>query len=197
VAEVARQYRADIGIAVDGDADRVILVDENGAVVDGDQILTMCALDIEAPRRAERGRGRGTVMSNLGMERALQARASAWCAQTSATATWSRPCCARRSTWEASSRVTCVSGPQHDRRRHAVGAAVLALMRREERPLSELARVSAAHAQVLKSVRVRTKTPFGDIPEFRARAGQGRRVARRGQGPDQRALLGHRGRSRA
>ena len=62
-------YRADIGIALDGDADRLVICDEKGQVVDGDQIMAMIAGDW-----AERGRLTGggvvaTVMSNLGLER--------------------------------------------------------------------------------------------------------------------------------
>jgi phosphoglucosamine mutase len=62
---------ADVGLALDGDADRVIAVDEKGAVVDGDQMLAIAAIDL-----SDRGLLRGdavvtTVMSNLGLERAL------------------------------------------------------------------------------------------------------------------------------
>jgi phosphoglucosamine mutase len=65
---------ADIGIALDGDADRVVLIDETGRVVDGDQIMGLIAA-----RWAEAGRLTGgalvaTVMSNLGLERWLQER---------------------------------------------------------------------------------------------------------------------------
>ena len=64
---------ADIGIALDGDADRLIVVDENGAIVDGDQIMALIAKDFA---RAGTLRGGGlvaTVMSNLGLERHLAA----------------------------------------------------------------------------------------------------------------------------
>lgn len=62
---------ADIGIALDGDADRVIVADETGAILDGDQIMALIATSWQ---RAERLRGGGvvaTVMSNLGLERFL------------------------------------------------------------------------------------------------------------------------------
>jgi len=70
-ADKVREVRADVGIAVDGDADRVILIDERGEVVDGDQILALCAHNM-----AERGLLKGggvvaTVMSNLGLEKSL------------------------------------------------------------------------------------------------------------------------------
>ena len=63
---------ADLGIALDGDADRLVLVDESGKTIDGDQILALIA---SAWHRADRLHGNGvvaTVMSNLGLERYLQ-----------------------------------------------------------------------------------------------------------------------------
>lgn len=65
------EVRADIGIALDGDADRMVIVDENGAVVDGDQIMALIA---EAWRDNGKLAGDGivaTIMSNLGLERFL------------------------------------------------------------------------------------------------------------------------------
>ncbi len=65
------ETRADIGIALDGDADRVIIVDENGAVVDGDQLMAVIA-ETWAQDGLLRGNGIvATVMSNLGLERFL------------------------------------------------------------------------------------------------------------------------------
>jgi phosphoglucosamine mutase len=43
--KLVREYRADIGIALDGDADRLVICDEKGVVVDGDQIMALIALD--------------------------------------------------------------------------------------------------------------------------------------------------------
>ena len=65
------EVRADIGIALDGDADRVVIVDENGTAIDGDQMMALIA---ESWQRAGRLQGGGvvaTVMSNLGLERFL------------------------------------------------------------------------------------------------------------------------------
>ena len=73
VSAAVRRHGAHIGIALDGDADRVIITDENGRVVDGDQIMALIGLDW---RRRDRLTGGGivaTVMSNLGLERRLQA----------------------------------------------------------------------------------------------------------------------------
>lgn len=62
---------ADIGIALDGDADRVIVVDERGEVVDGDQVMGLIATDWNAAGRLDGGAVVATVMSNLGLERYL------------------------------------------------------------------------------------------------------------------------------
>ena len=73
-AETVVAHGADLGICLDGDADRVILIDEQGQVADGDQIMALLAA-----RWADEGRLKGgalvaTVMSNLGLERFLAAR---------------------------------------------------------------------------------------------------------------------------
>ena len=66
--------RADIGIALDGDADRMIIVDEKGHVVDGDQILAVIAESWQADGRLAKPGIVATVMSNLGLERHLAER---------------------------------------------------------------------------------------------------------------------------
>ena len=63
--------RADIGIALDGDADRVMIVDERGHVVDGDQLLAVIAESWKEDGRLQRPGVVATVMSNLGLERHL------------------------------------------------------------------------------------------------------------------------------
>src|SRR5580704_9673339 len=69
-AEVIKRGAA-IGIALDGDADRVILVDEKGQIVDGDQMLAMCGLGMTREQTLRDGTVVATVMSNLGLELAL------------------------------------------------------------------------------------------------------------------------------
>ncbi len=65
---------ADIGIALDGDADRLILVDERGTIIDGDQILALVATNLADSHMLTGGGIVATVMSNLGLERYLLAR---------------------------------------------------------------------------------------------------------------------------
>jgi len=71
VAAAVREQGADIGLSFDGDADRLLLSDETGRVVDGDQILAITARALDAQGRLAKKMVVGTVMSNLGLERAL------------------------------------------------------------------------------------------------------------------------------
>jgi phosphoglucosamine mutase len=63
---------ADLGIAHDGDADRCLAVDANGEIVDGDQILAMCALALQSAGQLRESTVVATVMSNLGLHLAMQ-----------------------------------------------------------------------------------------------------------------------------
>ncbi|WP_297618881.1 phosphoglucosamine mutase [uncultured Roseicyclus sp.] len=69
-----RETGADIAICLDGDADRVILIDETGGVADGDQIMALFAARWAEEGRLKGGKLAATVMSNLGLERFLDAR---------------------------------------------------------------------------------------------------------------------------
>lgn len=69
-----KEYRADIGIALDGDADRLVICDEKGQVIDGDQIMALIAGDWARRDKLRGGGVVATVMSNLGLERFLTAR---------------------------------------------------------------------------------------------------------------------------
>lgn len=69
LSEAVVANKADIGIALDGDADRVILVDEGGHVIDGDQLMALISKSWTAQGRVANGCLVSTVMSNLGLER--------------------------------------------------------------------------------------------------------------------------------
>jgi phosphoglucosamine mutase len=71
MAKMVREYRADIGIALDGDADRLVICDEKGVVVDGDQIMAIIAAASHKAGTLKGGGVVATVMSNLGLERQL------------------------------------------------------------------------------------------------------------------------------
>src|SRR5258706_12913797 len=72
--KLVKEYRADIGIALDGDADRLVICDEKGQIVDGDQIMALIAGHWAQKGRLAGGGVVATVMSNLGLERFLKAR---------------------------------------------------------------------------------------------------------------------------
>ena len=74
LCQKVREVRADMGIALDGDADRVIIADEKGHVIDGDQLIAVIADTWLEDKRLAKPGIVGTVMSNLGLERHLAAR---------------------------------------------------------------------------------------------------------------------------
>jgi phosphoglucosamine mutase len=71
VCDKVREVRADVGIALDGDADRVVIVDEKGRIIDGDQILALIAESWHRRGKLASGGVVATVMANLGLERYL------------------------------------------------------------------------------------------------------------------------------
>jgi phosphoglucosamine mutase len=74
VSEAVKQYRADIGIALDGDADRLVVIDDKGEVVDGDQLLGALGMYLHDKGKLKGDGIVATVMSNQGLEDALHVR---------------------------------------------------------------------------------------------------------------------------
>jgi phosphoglucosamine mutase len=167
LAAKVQELRADVGIAVDGDADRVVLVTEQGEVVDGDALLALCARDLHE-RGALRGGGVvATVMSNLGLERAL----SELGLELVRTQVGDRYVVEemRRSGYnlggEQSGHVVFLD---HNTTGDGLLTAlqVLAVQRRKERPLSELVRGIERFPQVLLNIGVADKRPLEELPEL-------------------------------
>ena len=71
MGKLVREHKADVGIALDGDADRVIFCDANGNVVNGDRIIGMCALDYKERDKLTNNTVVVTSMSNMGLKKAL------------------------------------------------------------------------------------------------------------------------------
>jgi phosphoglucosamine mutase len=165
--ERVRELRADVGIAVDGDADRVVLVCEKGRVVDGDATLALCARDL-----AERGglAGRAvvaTVMSNLGLQRAL-AEIGVDLVRTQVGDRYVVEEMRRHGYNLGGEQSGHVIFLDHNRTGDGLLTAlqVLAIMRRKNRPLSELASGIERFPQVLVNVAVAQKRPLDSLPEF-------------------------------
>jgi phosphoglucosamine mutase len=173
VAAAVRTYRADVGVALDGDADRVILVDEEGEIVDGDRILAMCALDLHARGELAGPRVAGTIMSNLGLEIALRTqgiellRADVGDRYVVAAMRQER----LNLGGEPSGHVIFLD---HNTTGDGILTAlqVLALMSRRNRPLSDLKTVMEPLPQVHRSVRVRARPPIEELPEVQEIVGR-------------------------
>ncbi|GKS58641.1 phosphoglucosamine mutase [Nitrospira sp.] len=163
--EEVRRHHADIGIALDGDADRAIFVCEQGTVVDGDRIMAALALDLHAKGQLAKNTVVGTVMSNFGLELALGKAG----VQLIRTPVGDRYILERMLAdgynlgGEQSGHLIFLD---HNTTGDGVIAAlqVLTLMKRTRRPLSELVNVMTKTPQILLNVKVRHKPDLSTIP---------------------------------
>jgi phosphoglucosamine mutase len=163
-----REYRADVGIALDGDADRVLLADERSQLVDGDELLAMCAREMQRRQALSSSAVVGTVMSNLGLERAL-ARMGLRLVRTDVGDRYVVEAMVREKINLGGEQSGHVIFLDHNTTGDGMLSAlqVLALMRSEDVALSELARGAMERVpQVLRSVRVREKVPFEELTDL-------------------------------
>ena len=169
VAEKVRETRADIGLALDGDADRLIVVDERGDTLDGDQIMAICALD-----RLEKDALPGkllvsTVMSNMALEVFMQEHGGRLL----------RTQVGDRDVAEAMREHGAALGGEQSG--HLIfmdygttgdgllaGLQLLRIMREKNKPISELAKLLRLFPQTLINVSVKNKRPFEEVPEILA-----------------------------
>jgi phosphoglucosamine mutase len=165
--KAVREQGAHVGVALDGDADRAIFVCEQGHVVDGDHIMAMLALDLGRQGQLAKQTVVGTVMSNFGLELAM----------TKAGITLARTAVGDRYLLERMSAEGYNFGGEqsghfifldHNTTGDGLISAlqVLSLMKRTEKPLSELAQVMKAMPQVLLNVNVTKKPNFDTVPEL-------------------------------
>ncbi len=166
ISAAVKEHQAHLGMALDGDADRVIFVDENGKEVDGDYIMAICANDLIKQGKLAKNTLVATVMSNMGLDIAIRNAGG----QIVKTAVGDRYVVEemRRSGYN-------VGGEQsghmvfldHNTTGDGMISAlqVLAIMQRTGKPLSELASIMTALPQVLVNVRVDKKRPVAEVPE--------------------------------
>lgn len=159
---------ADVGIALDGDGDRVVMVDESGELTDGDQLLYIVALARKQTGELV-GPVVGTVMSNLGLEHALAASGIEF----------RRAKVGDRYVLETLRETGGMIGGETsghmivlDRTTTGDGLIsalqVLAVMKRTGRPLSELAADMPKYPQTMRNVRISDRVQPDDYPEIRA-----------------------------
>ena len=167
VASKVKEVGADIGIALDGDGDRLIVVDERGEVVDGDHIMAICAAELMARKKLRKKTLVATVMSNLGLEAAM-ARMGGHLVRTKVGD--------RYVVEEMRANKYNFGGEQsghlifldHATTGDGILAAlqVLSIMIKHGQPVSKLAGIMESFPQVLKNVRTSRRLVLEDLPEF-------------------------------
>jgi phosphoglucosamine mutase len=170
VSRLLLEKGADIGMALDGDGDRIVFVDRYGKEVDGDHILAICGLQMLSEGRLKKGTLVTTVMSNIGLDRAMKATGG----KVVRTQVGDRYVVEEMVRGEYN-----LGGEQSG---HTIfldynttcdsvltALQVLAIMEQKERPLDELAKVMEPLPQVLYNVEVKEKKDLSDIPEIGGR----------------------------
>ncbi|MCP3953024.1 MAG: phosphoglucosamine mutase, partial [Desulfobacterales bacterium] len=163
--QAVKAGRADIGLAFDGDADRLIAVDENGQVVAGDQLIALCAAHYKEQHRLENNCVVTTVMSNIGLKRALE----------KLDITHAVSGVGDRYVMEKMIETGAVIGGENSghlifRDRHTTGDGILSalkileVMQTRSAPLSELARIMEVFPQELVAVNVTDKPALETLP---------------------------------
>jgi phosphoglucosamine mutase len=186
VALEVKKKKAHLGVALDGDADRVIFVDEHGAIVDGDAIMALCGTRMHLAKKLAKGKLVTTVMSNMGLERALEAVGGSVL----------RTAVGDRYVVEALRRESLSFGGEqsghlifmdHATTGDGLVAAlqVIAIMVAEQKTLSELSHVMERVPQVLESIKLPSRRPLEQMPQLSARIG----AAEKKLGRDGRVLV--------
>lgn len=168
LANAVTRLGADGGLALDGDADRAILVDEKGRILDGDDLLLVWGKSLHADGRLPGRQIVATVMSNFGLETGLAAEGIRLL----------RCPVGDRAVWETMARSGAALGGEQSG--HIIcshlsvtgdglltGAQVLAMAAKSRRPLSELSDLQRL-PQVLVNVKVGHRRPFEEIQEIRS-----------------------------
>ena len=164
---VVVEQGADVGLALDGDADRVLAVDHRGELVDGDQIIAVCALDLRERARLRDDTVAVTVMANLGFRQAMEERG----VHLAETAVGDRYVleALEKGGWSLGGEQ---SGHVIFRDLATTGDGVLTGLQlldvvvRTGRPLADLASVMRRFPQVLRNVRVEARDGLDDAQSF-------------------------------
>jgi phosphoglucosamine mutase len=181
-----REMRADVGIALDGDADRVLIVDEKGQVVDGDQLMAVVAESWRDDGRLTQPGIVATIMSNLGLERHLQSLGMSL-ARTAVGDRYVLEYMREHGFNVGGEQSGHIILSDYSTTGDGLIAAlqVLACVKKDDRPVSEVCHKFEPLPQILKNVRYRKGQPLAEdkvvsaIEDARKRLGnQGRLVIR-------------------
>jgi phosphoglucosamine mutase len=167
MAELVRKEGADIGIALDGDGDRLIVADEQGKIVDGDQIMAICAEEMLERQKLAKKTLVATVMSNLGLELAMQ-RMGGKLVRTQVGDRYVVEEMLRNKYNFGGEQSGHLIFLRHNTTGDGILGALqlLVAMKKKERPLSDLTQIMEPFPQVLKNVRISQKVEVEQISGF-------------------------------
>ncbi|MDH3347865.1 MAG: phosphoglucosamine mutase [Desulfobulbaceae bacterium] len=167
MAQKVRELGANIGLAFDGDGDRLIVVDEKGNIVDGDHIMAICAADLMSRRKLKKKTLVSTVMSNMGLEKAMQEMGGHMVRTKVGDRYVVETMRAKGYNFggEQSGHLVFLD---HNTTGDGIlaGLQLLAIMIKKRKPLSELTSVMTSYPQVLKNVRTAVKLDMDRIPNL-------------------------------
>lgn len=173
IQRIVKESGAEVGITHDGDADRVLLCDENGEVVDGDEILAIASIDLLGSGKLRQNTLVATVMSNFGLDETLGAAGG----KVLRTKVGDRYVIE-----EMVKRDLNVGGEQSG---HMIfrdfsttgdgivcALQILRIMKSTGKPLSELKRVLTKYPQAQRNLRVKEKPPLDEMPDVMKLVGE-------------------------
>ena len=167
VAARVREEGADIGLALDGDADRLIVVDEHGEVLDGDQIMAVCAAEMMDRGTLAHGTLVSTVMSNMALEVFMRERGG-HLARTKVGDRYVVEEMRKGGYLLGGEQSGHLVFMEHSTTGDGILAALqlLSIMVGRQRSISEIAGLLTPYPQKLVNVRVKHKVPFADVPSI-------------------------------
>ena len=168
LAKAVVENKADIGLAFDGDGDRLIAVDEKGNIVNGDKIIAICANKLKEEGMLKNNTVVTTVMSNLGLSFAFK-EMDIRNIKTKV---------GDRYVLEEMLKTGSVIGGEDSghvifKEHHTTGDGILtalqllSVLKKENKPLSKLAKIMRTFPQVLINIKVKRKAPLEEIPELK------------------------------
>jgi phosphoglucosamine mutase len=167
MAKLVRKHNADLGIALDGDGDRLIVADEQGTIVDGDQIMAICAEEMIERQKLSKNTLVATVMSNLGLDIAMQ-RMGGKLIRTQVGDRYVVEEMRRNAYNFGGEQSGHLIFLKHNTTGDGILGALqlLVAMKKKERPLSELTQIMEPFPQILKNVRTEKKVALEQISGF-------------------------------
>ena len=167
MAAKVREVGANLGLALDGDGDRLIVADEHGTIVDGDHIMAICAEELMRRRQLKKKTLVATVMSNMGLEAAMK-RLGARLERTAVGDRYVVECMRKNGYSFGGEQSGHLVFLDHITTGDGILAALqlLAIMTKRNKPLSELALGMESYPQILKNVRTVAKIAVENIAGF-------------------------------